>query len=641
MTSLPVLTVEVAWPNQPGDTTLTWTDITAYVDLPGGIAVTAGRADELGVVPPSRLNMRLDNTDGRFTPGNASSPYYPHVVARKRIRLTATKPGAGTSYRFTGFVRDWPVRWPTGGQEYAVVEVSAFDRLEMLGREDVRSPLSEELLRDDPVCYYPLTEPTGSTSAGDISPNRQPALSTLAFGSGAELSFGAGTGPATDSSPATMFRRIASESDYQTFAAQWLAGSLATPIVGTSGYTVHVAVRVEPTVGETGAPTPFQRHVIWSLMGAGTMNALGYSAATPCTAMAELDPVNPLYPYTSRGASSPVTLTATRSVVFTLDPSLIGRTYVDGVLVRQDIAAYVSPYPLRSVWLGQEPYRTDGLTGTLSHFAVFEGVASTDRIQAWADATADGFAGERSGERIGRVLDWVGVPTGERNLEAGDLIVGHTDTAGSTVAAVLGMLGDAEPGRVFCDGQGRVSFHARRRGLNRDAALALTADDVAGDIEWDGDPDRIVNDVTASRPLGATVRAVDQASKDAYGTYATSVTVPAETDDLLGYHVDWLARRSSTPEQRIRTVTLDLLTLPDATVASILDLQIGDILTISGMPSQSPQSTVAMTIEGWTETISPAEWTIVLNTSPADMTRYVELDDATYGVIGSYVLADY
>lgn len=73
MTSLPVLTVEVAWPNQPGDTTLTWTDITAYVDLPGGIAVTAGRADELGVVPPSRLNMRLDNTDGRFTPGNASS----------------------------------------------------------------------------------------------------------------------------------------------------------------------------------------------------------------------------------------------------------------------------------------------------------------------------------------------------------------------------------------------------------------------------------------------------------------------------------------------------------------------------------------------------------------------------------------
>ena len=114
-----------------------------------------------------------------------------------------------------------------------------------------------------------------------------------------------------------------------------------------------------------------------------------------------------------------------------------------------------------------------------------------------------------------------------------------------------------------------------------------------------------------------------------------------ETDDLLGYHVDWLARRSSTPEQRIRTVTLDLLTLPDATVASILDLQIGDILTISGMPSQSPQSTVAMTIEGWTETISPAEWTIVLNTSPADMTRYVELDDATYGVIGSYVLADY
>ena len=37
MTSLPVLTVEVAWPNQPGDTTLTWTDITAYVDLPGGL----------------------------------------------------------------------------------------------------------------------------------------------------------------------------------------------------------------------------------------------------------------------------------------------------------------------------------------------------------------------------------------------------------------------------------------------------------------------------------------------------------------------------------------------------------------------------------------------------------------------------
>ena len=44
------------------------------------------RRDELSETQPGTATLRLDNADGRFTPGNASSPYYPFVRRNAPIR---------------------------------------------------------------------------------------------------------------------------------------------------------------------------------------------------------------------------------------------------------------------------------------------------------------------------------------------------------------------------------------------------------------------------------------------------------------------------------------------------------------------------------------------------------------------------
>lgn len=85
------LLVEMGWGGlvQAPDT-ITWTDITPYADVAQGVSITRGASDELSDTQPGTATLILDNADGRFTPGNASSPYYPYVRRNAPIRISVT-----------------------------------------------------------------------------------------------------------------------------------------------------------------------------------------------------------------------------------------------------------------------------------------------------------------------------------------------------------------------------------------------------------------------------------------------------------------------------------------------------------------------------------------------------------------------
>jgi len=72
----------------------TWTDVTSYVKRDPGIGFTFGRQDERATADANRLTLTLNNSDGRFTPGNVSSPYYPNVKLGRPVRVTTTTPAA-------------------------------------------------------------------------------------------------------------------------------------------------------------------------------------------------------------------------------------------------------------------------------------------------------------------------------------------------------------------------------------------------------------------------------------------------------------------------------------------------------------------------------------------------------------------
>jgi hypothetical protein len=84
------LAVEVGFGNTITDSSITWTDITQYADIiKSGIRIdNRGAQNEQSETQPSTCSLVLDNSDGRFTPSRAASPYYPNVKKNAPIRVS-------------------------------------------------------------------------------------------------------------------------------------------------------------------------------------------------------------------------------------------------------------------------------------------------------------------------------------------------------------------------------------------------------------------------------------------------------------------------------------------------------------------------------------------------------------------------
>lgn len=84
--------VEVALDARPGDgiADWTWTDITPWcftAASPSPVDITYGRQDGVSDTGPSSMQTVLDNRDGRFTPYNGGSPYWPYWRRGLPIRV--------------------------------------------------------------------------------------------------------------------------------------------------------------------------------------------------------------------------------------------------------------------------------------------------------------------------------------------------------------------------------------------------------------------------------------------------------------------------------------------------------------------------------------------------------------------------
>jgi hypothetical protein len=107
--------------------------------------------------------------------------------------------------RFTGYVDEWAVQWPSGGDTYSTCAVSATSRQARLAKSAaLRSIIEEEYGLDAPLMQYTLGEATGATTAGNTSATPQNPLTIAQAGAGGTLTFGTGTGPGTDALPAVQ-----------------------------------------------------------------------------------------------------------------------------------------------------------------------------------------------------------------------------------------------------------------------------------------------------------------------------------------------------------------------------------------------------------------------------------------------------
>lgn len=134
------LTVQVAFDNNPFDSSLTYTDISAYVRQ---FNTKRGRANELGQFVGGTASLLLSNADNRFNPNNTSSPYYDTVNAitkiqpLKPVKISATYDSV-TYPIFFGFLDMIPVSFPAIGAD-SVVQFNCVDAFKILNSQTLGS----------------------------------------------------------------------------------------------------------------------------------------------------------------------------------------------------------------------------------------------------------------------------------------------------------------------------------------------------------------------------------------------------------------------------------------------------------------------------------------------------------------------
>lgn len=614
------------------------TDITSLLSIKLPVSVTRGRSDEFSDVQPSVMTLTLDIST--TTPPIA-------LVVGAPIRLRATVNGVTTN-RFTGTVDSVTVNWPSDSGASSTVTVTGVDLMASLNRRKLPATLTATIMAAAPSVYWPMHEAEGATSAGDLSGKGGPPLMVAQRGTGGTFSMGSGDGAPTQSLGCATFERAsATAGPYLTTTLtsalpvappgtyNW--GFLVTFVVASSTVAAQTFVRLRrpDTEPQDGAPlldigcdgSGYLR--VSSAFKAGVTNS---STIQVCDGLPHHVSV-----FGVAVPGSPEIFTTVWRIDGGVGAHLGGVVSTDG-----------TPWPGVTVVevggsLSTGANQASASISDLAYFPISAPTTATDDI---GKAATTGFTTDRTDQRIGRYLDWLGITA--RSLETGAVTAtAHQDTTDLSPVAAMNAVAATERGLVFVDASGQVTFHSRTHRYTPWWAALLDADALDESLTFTTDTQSLINKVTASRPFGSTVTFSDPSSITAYGEYPTEVellisgqqapptsgSIPVVTNSgaLEAFAAAaWMVNTNSTPRPRVSTVGVDLLTQTPAIAAQMQALELGSLIGLIGLPSQAPSGALSLFVEGWTETISLSEWTMQLNTSPNDSP--LKLDSA-YGAL--------
>jgi hypothetical protein len=252
--------------------------------------------------------------------------------------------------------------------------------------------------------------------------------------------------------------------------------------------------------------------------------------------------------------------------------------------------------------------------------------------------TLNGFTPpvELAGARIASVLDRpeVGWPSTLRDLEDGSVdMAANPVPAETNVLAYLQSIAGSDPGYVFVTRDGKFAFRDRRRAPTSADLVALGEGGIpVRDLQVQYGAELLFNRVTASRQNGGTAIASSVSSQNNYGIRDLTIsdTQLANDTDLIDLVVGY-ASLFSEPEYRFDTVAVALEKLSPSQQAEILELEIGDICSISFTPNNIPPQIVRyVEVREINHSVQLDSHRVELG---FDETRYAPLilDDAVFG----------
>jgi hypothetical protein len=623
--SLPVYRVEIAFSTLPDDPSPAWVDVSAYVLYASGIGVQRGRADEFEAIGPSSMSLRLNNTDGRFSPDNPDGAYYPNVKKGRLIRVIAGDGGYGSrSYgggpyggyapRFTGYVASWEPTWPGGNSASSYVDIRAMSRMAGLARgSELRDIISCEYDLDSPAAHFTLGEPTGSAQIYDTSGTNASVLSSRYCVNGAAATLGTSTGPGTDGLTAATING----------GQFWVFDPSAT---FTTAATVEAFI--------TTTDTNFR-----GVAAIGQQSTAGnrvLSIASEGGGLARAAFIDSTGTYIIDGGSG-VNDGNVHHLAATVTSGGTLRLYVDGVQVASSATGATGTFSPTRLYIGGQPVGTESTTagffGGLSHVAVYSAVLSAARIADHAAAGLTGFAGEGSGARIARLAAYAGIPAAAVSAETGSATgLPFRDTTGRTPLDMMQEVTTTENGTLFDGKDGVLTFQGRdhRYGATSVATFA-PATDLAPVLDDFG----MANEVTATGDGGISAYLKDQASIGEHGNYGVTLELMTTSDDDVYQAAAWRLATSANPVTRIPTATANIHGLGVASQDAVLSVEIGDRITLTNLPDQAPAPTMDFFVEGYSEQMDPTSHVWTANLTPAWVYDVWVLGDTTRSVLGT------
>lgn len=549
------VTVQIDLAGTPYGGSPTWTDVSSFVESAGSpIQITWGRQDWTSDVTPATCSLTLTNTDGRFTPGLTSSPYYPHVRRRARMRVSCVV-AATTVFLFDGFIDSWEASFDGG--VYGTCQVQATDILGRMAADmPLRPMLHEEILEDAPSFFWPMNDvgPTlGEIQTGVLAP------ATVVIGSGG---------------PDAEYQTATGGAD-ETVTGVGLGGFFSGINLGTS----VIAAGFEVFFATSDVPARVE------LLASGTA---GVGVFLETTGMI--------------GSGGPYTDGLPHQVFVDTGSHTI---YVDGVSVGSTTMTQVSSV-------------ADNLVGVVWCLACYATLPVLGRRLNHYLAASSCFAGEATDAHLARLLTYR-KNTGINFPATGLGVVGVHSTDGDTLQQALYDTADVEPGLVYADGQGRVTFLNRTVLFNRSASLTLNAGagQVAASTVFRDDIQYLVNDVTVTIPDGSSQRYFDPTSVSQDGTTATQLDLIADSGSDALQIAKWLVSYGIQEQVSATQLDVDLLTEPSATVVQgVLAVKPLDVVTVTGLPPSAPASSVTYQVQGGSITVGVEEFGVSLFTAP-------------------------
>ncbi|MFJ3704867.1 MULTISPECIES: LamG-like jellyroll fold domain-containing protein [unclassified Streptomyces] len=528
--------------------------------------------------------------------------------------------GAQVRPRFWGMVNEFPVEWEGLTSSVSISATDLFKRLNRL--PPLRSMLGMEVLTVDtltgafsfPAAYFPLSEPSDSTSAGDVIGRGAGALAVSQTGVGGTLTFGDVGVPETDETAPTFAPASAT-------AGPYLIGDLGPQTAADSTtWIVHLQVWIKTSTAGRAIlgmhDTRLDNQLVLSLNGSGVLQV----------------------ETTQDGAALTVGTTTSGNlangqwhhIVFDGSSKI---AYVDGAPVSGTLLA-TSSQDLQTVYVGG--YRNARLwSGQIAHVSMHLANGPVGSVYAPSYGAITGYTGESADWRVERLARYAGLPSVTLLGSTHDPIASQ-GPAGSGVVARLREVEATESGRLYAerDYYG-LAYQSRDLRFNPDIigeVFAISYADLEPGLELADDDQKLVNEIEASRPGGATQTLSAPESILAFGTYPQQLNVLKMTDVAVTDAAYWKVLRYANPEPEIREVPIEAYTLPE--YLSILDAEISSYFTVYDLPAQALATEMRVTVEGYTETIRENSHVITFRTSTSSQDSVWVIGDPVYGVLG-------